>query len=239
VAVLHTHSRALEFHPHVHLAMPAAALDADRRLWRRPPQDRGYLFNHKALAKVFRGKLLARLKALGLQPPVALPERWVVDCKRLDHGGAAMVYLGRYLYRGVLQERDILRCDDAGVTYRWRNSKTGRMDQRTLGGAQFLHLLLQHVLPKGLRRARSYGFLHPNAKRMATLLRLLIFKTPPQLPSPCAPSEVSPHAPSTQRPPMRCVCCGAPMLVVRRRTPPQPSAAPPPKGPHRRASLKP
>lgn len=55
VAVLHTHSRRLEFHPHVHLAMPAAALDADQGLWRslrKSTKGGGYLFNHNALAKV-------------------------------------------------------------------------------------------------------------------------------------------------------------------------------------------
>jgi len=217
VAVLHTHSRALEFHPHVHLALPAAALDQARRLWRQLQPDQGYLFNHKALAKVFRGKLLAGLKAQGLSPPTVLPERWVVDCKRLDHGGAAVVYLGRYLYRGVIQERDILRCDDTGVTYRWRHSKTGQMQQRCVSGAEFLRLVLQHVLPKGFRRARSYGFLHPNAKRMAALLRLLVFRTPAQRPEP------------EQRSVMRCVCCGAIMRIVRLRTPARSaSAASPP-----------
>jgi hypothetical protein len=29
IAVLHTHSRRLDFHPHVHLVVPAAAVDAD------------------------------------------------------------------------------------------------------------------------------------------------------------------------------------------------------------------
>lgn len=34
IAVLHTHSRRLDYHPHVHLVMPAAAMDAVKRLWR-------------------------------------------------------------------------------------------------------------------------------------------------------------------------------------------------------------
>jgi len=220
VAVLHTHSRRLDFHPHVHMALPAAALDERRRLWRQLPKDQGFLFDHRALAKVFRGKLLEALKAKGLQPPIVLPERWVVDCKRLDQGDSVMVYLGRYLYRGVIQERDILACTDAGVTYRWRDSRTQQMLTRTVSGAEFLRLLLQHVLPKGLRRARSYGFLHHNAKRLATLLRLLVFKAPPPAP------------PSDQRATLRCACCGAPMRIVRTRTPPAKRAssvnAPPP-----------
>jgi hypothetical protein len=114
IAVLHTHSRRLEFHPHVHLTMPAAALDADKRLWRtlrRSPKGPGYLFNHKALAKVFRGKLLAALRSHGLTIPSNLPEHWVVDCKNVGSGEKALVYLGRYLYRGVIQEKDIVRVE--------------------------------------------------------------------------------------------------------------------------------
>ena len=68
----------------MHLAMPAAALDADKGLWRSlGPSAKcgGYLFNHKALAKVFRGKLLAAVREEGLLVPSGLPEQWVVDCK--------------------------------------------------------------------------------------------------------------------------------------------------------------
>jgi hypothetical protein len=60
VAVLHTHSRRLDYHPHVHCVIPAAALDTQKRLWRTKSAKR-YLFNHKALAKVFRAKLLEGL----------------------------------------------------------------------------------------------------------------------------------------------------------------------------------
>ena len=135
VAVLHTHSRRLDYHPHVHLVMPAAALDEGRKLWRTKcagpskgtgkgthmgthmgthgvKQDKAYLFNHKALAKVFRGKLLAAIHQAGLGLPTHLPDKWVVDCKCVGSGHKALVYLGRYLYRGVIQEKDILRAQD-------------------------------------------------------------------------------------------------------------------------------
>src|SRR3990167_9916493 len=72
VAVLHTHSRRLDYHPHVHLVMPAAALDGEKRLWRTKvgsAKGGGYLFNHKALAKVFRAKMLAALCREGLTLP--------------------------------------------------------------------------------------------------------------------------------------------------------------------------
>ena len=214
VAVLHTHSRRLDFHPHVHLAMPAAALDADKRLWRtlrKTNKGGDYLFNHKALAKVFRAKFLAAVGALGLQLPADLPDAWVVDCKCVGPGGPAFVYLGRYLYRGVIQEKDILRCQDAQVTYRWRDSKTGKSAQRSVSGVEFLRLVLQHVLPKGFRRARNYGFLHPNSKQRMALLRLLVFRSCAK-----APTQKTPTSP-TDRPKLLCRCCGAAMTIVRRR----------------------
>lgn len=207
VAVLHTHSRRLDLHPHVHLVMPGASLDAKSRRWRTKT---GYLFNHRALAKAFRGKLLAALKAAGLSLPSPLPlQKWVVDCKSVGNGDKALVYLGRYLYRGVLREADILACDPDGngqVSFRYRDSRSGKMQVRTLPGADFLHLLLQHVLPKGFRRARNYGFLHPNKKSLIALLHLVLRITPPSAP----PTE-------KPRPAFLCPCCGKPMQVIRRR----------------------
>lgn len=163
------------------------------------------------MVKVFRAKFVAALGELGLPPPPDLPDAWVVDCKCVGSGEKALVYLGRYLYRGVIQEKDILRCQDAQVTYRWRDSKTGKTAQRSVSGVEFLRLVLQHVLPKGFRRARNHGFLHPNSKRLITLLRLLVFK--PCGKAPIASASVTP----TERPKLLCRCCGAVMAIVRRR----------------------
>jgi Putative transposase/Transposase zinc-binding domain len=222
VAVLHTHSRRLDYHPHVHCVMPAAAIDTAKRLWRTKAGKRssGYLFNHKALAKVFRAKMLAAITEAGLNLPECHPQQWVVDCKHVGAGEKALVYLGRYLYRGVIQEKDILACDNGLVTFRYRNSKTRRTETRTRPGATFLWLLLQHVLPKGFRRARHFGFLHPNSKRLIQLLHLLLKRVPSR-----GFEAVRP------RPPLLCPCCGGPMIIVRTRLlptlpRPQPSGTP-------------
>ena len=162
VTVLHTHNRRLDYHPHLHLVMPAAAFDKKQRRWRN--KEGGYLFNHKALAKVFRAKVLAGIKQAGLKLPSGYPTDWVVDCKQVGSGQQALVYLGRYLYRGVIQEKDILSCDNGRVTFRYENGQTKKTETRTLSAVAFLHLILQHILPKGYRRARNFGFLHPNSK---------------------------------------------------------------------------
>ena len=206
IAVLHTHSRRLDFHPHVHLVMPAAAIDEIKRLWRTKKGDgkSSYLFNHKALATVFRAKMLDAIRKEGLELPARYPATWVVDVKSVGTGEKALVYLGRYLYKGVIHEKDILACENGQVTFRYRDSKTKQSQYRTVSGARFLWLILQHVLPKGFRRARNFGFLHPNSKRLIALLQYLLGFDPNRA-----------LAWVRKRPQLTCRCCGAVMRIVR------------------------
>ena len=172
-----------------------------------------------------RGKLVAALNAQGLTVPVCLPERWVVDCKAVGNGEKALVYLGRYLYRGVIQEGDIMRCADGQVTFRYRDSDTGKNTTRTLSGAHFLWLVLQHVLPKGLRRSRNFGLAHPNCKHHQRLA-LLRMGLKPSAMAPCTPGmQPSTQPRLSERPKLLCHCCGSAMVIVRRRIAPQASKA--------------
>ena len=175
---------------------------------------------HLALAAVFRGKLLAALNAEGLTVPVCLPECWVVDCKSVGIGQKALVYLGRYLYRGVIQERDILRCENGQVTFRYRDSNTGKNTTRTVSGAHFLWLVLQHVLPKGFRRSRNFGLLHPNCKHRQRLALLRMGLRPSAMAPGPAGMQPSAQPALSERPKLRCHCCGAAMVIVRRRIAP-------------------
>jgi hypothetical protein len=116
-----------------------------------------------------------------------LPKQWVVDCERVGNGEKALIYLGRYLYRGVLAEKNILACKDGQVSFRYTEN-SGAAKTRTLAGADFLWLLLQHVLPKGFRRTRDYGFLHGNCKRLIQRLHRLLrvcLPKPKEKPSLC------------------------------------------------------
>ena len=218
IAVLHTPSRRLDYHPHVHLVVPAAVIDAKRRLWRtkKSKGKRRYLFHHKALAKAFRAKRLAAITGEGLPLPERSADKWVVDCKGVGSGEKALVYLGRYLYRGVIREKDILACENGQVSFRYKNAKTQRIETRTVPGARFLWLILQHVLPKGFRRARTFGFLHPNSKRLIAPLQYLFGLDPRR-----ALAWIKP------RPRLACPCCGGEMEMIKTRIAPS-LAAPPP-----------
>jgi hypothetical protein len=54
--VLHTHSRRLDYHPHIHFIVPAGGVKKDRKEWRKRTGD--YLFKQQNLAKVYRATLL-------------------------------------------------------------------------------------------------------------------------------------------------------------------------------------
>jgi hypothetical protein len=210
ISVLHTHSRRLDYHPHVHVVMPAATIDTDKRRWRTKTSNnkKAYLFNHKALAKVFRAKLLDAITQEGLELPARYPETWVVDVKSVGSGDKALVYLGRYLYKGVIQEKDIIACKEGLVTFRYQDSKTKKIQPRTLPGTQFLGLILQHVLPKGFRRTRNFGFLHANSKRMLALLQELLRL-----------NFIEILVERALRPTIKCPCCGGAMRIVKTRIP--------------------
>ncbi|WP_295752416.1 transposase [Undibacterium sp.] len=104
-------------------------------------------------------------------------------------------------------------CDDKTVTFRYRESEPNQLKTRTLSGVEFLRLLLQHILPRGFRRARDFGFLHANSKRMITQLQLKLRISP------------MPYTPRT-RPPFICACWGGIKSVIKARVDLRQSAKP-------------
>ncbi len=198
-AVLHTHSRRLDYHPHVHVVVPGGCLNRQRRQWQKMKGK--YLFNEFALAKVFRGRLLESLTSQGLSIPNKLPDKWVVDCLPVGKGKPALEYLSRYLYRGVICEKNIIAEQDGKVTFKYVDSSSGLAQYRTLKGEDFLWLLLQHVLPKGFRRVRDFGFLHGNGRKMLMLIQWVL-------------RVVIDRKATVSRPPFTCPNCKGAMNIM-------------------------
>ncbi len=180
--VLHTHTRALDYHPHIHFIVPGGGLITNQNNTRWQAMKGDYLVNEMALGKVFRGIFLQSLAENGVELPRNLPEKWVANIKCVGKGEKALRYLSRYLYRGVIQPKN-MTAQDQQVTYRYQDSKTKKICQKTQDAAGFIGKLMQHVLPRCFRRVRDYGFLHANAKRklqqVQLVLRMKIDSTPP------------------------------------------------------------
>lgn len=221
LAVLHTWTRTLEWHPHVHMLVPGGGLAADGQTWLSvPPRSKRYLVPEKALAKHFRGRFLALARRA--LPNVSFPEipwgkRWVVFAKPVMHGSERVLqYLGRYVHRTALSGKALLDCDEHTVTFRYRRSSDHQSRSMTLPAQEFLRRFLQHVPPKGFHRVRAFGLLHPEHR--GTLRRLQLLLAPRESSKPTTPEPSSPDAPiSTSPDGPTCPHCGRPALSPVRR----------------------
>ncbi len=198
-AVLHTHSHRLEYHPHVHIVVPGGCFNQKRQQWHTLKGQ--YLFNAFNLATVFRGKFLEALRQTTLTEPDAIPKQWVVDCQHVGRGLPAIKYLSRYLYRGVVSEKNIISDDGTNVTFRYRESQSGDWKTRCVKGEYFIWLVFQHALPKSFRRVRDFWFLHGNAKITLRRIQLLL-------------KVFLPTLIKDKRPVLACKHCGNPMAII-------------------------
>jgi hypothetical protein len=196
--VLHTNSRRLDYHPHIHVVVPGGGIIQSRKQWKKKKGK--YLFKQENLANVFRARFLRALKQIGSSIP-STPCKWVVSCRHVGKGITAIKYLSKYLYKGVIQEKNIVANSNGRVTFRYIDSETKTAKYRTLYGEDFIYLILQHALPKGFRRVRDYGFLHANAKKLLSLVQLVLH-------------VMIQTSPLRRRPAFKCPCCKSPMVAI-------------------------
>lgn len=212
LAVLHTWSRTLEWHPHIHVLVPSGALDDDGR-WRTVRRRRKeFLVPVNALAKKFRGMFLEfarRAVPTAQLPDLRKKKKWNVFCKASVQGPERVLeYLGRYVHKTALSNRAIEECTDWSVTFRYHDSKDQRLRMMALPPSEFLRRFLQHVQPRGFHRVRSYGLLHSSQR--VTLRRLqLMFQRKASIDSTLENERAN------RRP--RCPACNSVRLRVVRR----------------------
>jgi len=163
-AVLPTWNQHLGFPPHIHCVVPGAGLN-DRGRFVRVKKP-GFLVHLPLLQAAFRQHLRDLFQAHDWQvDPDVWGKNWGVHIQPAGDGGAALKYLGVYVARTAISETRMLRVDDDTVSFRWKNrDAVNRPEICTLPGVEFVERYLRHVLPRGLRSIRSYGFCHPAAR---------------------------------------------------------------------------
>jgi len=182
-AVLHTWTRELHFHPHLHLVVTGGGLARDGERW--ISARRRYLFPVKVLSRLFRGKFLAALRGAVEGGRIRLlddqhleqllgklyREEWVVFAKR-PFGGARHVfeYLGRYTHRVAISNQRLIAMDEEGVRFLTKDGRTVKVPAE-----EFLRRFLLHVLPRSYVKIRHYGLLAPGnvGTRLETARRRL------------------------------------------------------------------
>lgn len=173
-AVLHTWTRELTYHPHIHAVVTAGGLAFDDINW----IDRSsYLFPQARMKAIFRSKILAgldRMRRDGLRIPgqakghhsdpwhhliESLPPRrkWVIFIEPpLGTSSHVIEYLGRYVHRIAISDQRLVAITDDDVTFRTRGEAT-----LSLPPKEFIRRFLMHALPSRLRKIRHFGLYAP------------------------------------------------------------------------------
>lgn len=177
IAILHTWTQKLTYHPHVHCIVPGGGLTPNSMQWKASHGK--FFLPVPALSDVFRGKLLSKLQSAAAaqhfdpspnfdqQLRAASFKRWVVYCKRPFAGPMQVLnYLGRYTHRIAISNSRIVSLHDGQVTFSYRDrADQNRKKLLTLPAEEFLRRFLLHVVPPHLVRIRYYGFLASPKKR--------------------------------------------------------------------------
>ena len=221
MAVLHTWTRAMLFHPHVHCLVPAGGLSKGG-VW-HSAQNPKVLLPVTALSVVFRGKLMAMLREAlpeAFIPAQAWDQKWVVNSKKAKpNSDKVLEYLARYVNRVAVTNSNIIAIDEEGVNFRFKPNN-GPWETKTLTGNQFLGRYLQHVLPRGFCKIRYYGLWHPSNRKMLRHAQLVLYFFQRL----AVPEAVDAEALEVERP-MSCPACGS--TDIRRINRQPPSRAPP------------
>jgi hypothetical protein len=171
MAVLHTWTRQLVYHPHVHCVVTGGGVSDDGRDWH--PARSNFLVPRQPLAVLVRAKMRAALAER--RPDLILPtwrKPWVTHCTAWGDGAEAVLgYLARYVFRVAITESRIVGLDDDGVTIRHKHRASGSWHTTRLNGHEFMRRFLQHVLPKGLHKVRYSGLWHHSRRDHAARAR--------------------------------------------------------------------
>jgi hypothetical protein len=208
-ADLHTWNQRLEFHPHIHCLVPGAGLNARGKAVRVKQAD--YLVHLDHLQASFRQHMRRLMESKGWQAdPSIWTKDWGVHIQPAGSGAAALKYLGAYAARTAITDARILDLTQDSVTFSWKDrSDHNRRRELNLPGIEFVKRYLRHVLPKGMRSVRYYGFCHPAAK--ANRMRVQFHSAMPVAFGATA-STVTSNSDSLPR----CPRCDGPLRFIRR-----------------------
>lgn len=226
LAVLHTWTRAMLYHPHVHLLVTGGGLSVDGTRWIEP-KNPAFLVPVEALSVIFRAKMCAALKKAGLLEqvsPTVWKKNWVVHCRHAGTGRKVLEYLGRYVFRVAISNSRLDSIDNDQVAFRYRDNRTQEIRRVTLSGVEFIRRFLTHVLPRGCAKVRYYGIWSASCRPQLNQAQALM-SSPPS--SADLDSHVSMPDPTTPIPTAdRCPQCRLGHLILievlhpRRKVPP-------------------
>ena len=170
LAVLHTWTVKMGYHPHVHLLVSGGGIAEGGAAWREAKHP--YLIPVRAASPMLRAKFrdLMEKRQPGLcaqQPREAWSKKWNVWCTYSGEGQTAVLdYLARYVHRIAITNARMVAMDERTVTFRYKQRKQSNWRTCTLTGHEFMRRFLQHVLPKGFHKVRYYALWNPKKRAL-------------------------------------------------------------------------
>ena len=174
VGVLHTWTRQLLYHPHVHYIVTGGGLTDDGH-WRSSRKD--FLVPVKALSPIFRAQFRDQLKKTALfplVPPCVWRKNWVVHSQPVGSGVQAFQYLAPYIFRVAISNHRLRRLRHGQVTFSYQESASDQLKLCTITAQEFIRRFLQHVLPNRFIKVRYYGLLSPKHRHLLHKARQLL-----------------------------------------------------------------
>ena len=127
-----------------------------------------------ALSTLFRGKFQAALTPTGRLahvPPQVWTKGWMTHSQPAGTGTEVLAYFAPYLYRIVITNNRLEKCEDGSITCRVKERTRHAWTHRTLPAAECMRRFLQHVLPKGCIIVCYYGVLSPSRRPALAQIR--------------------------------------------------------------------
>jgi hypothetical protein len=208
VGVLHTWTRALIYHPHVHYIVTGGGL-SEKGEWKNSRED--FLVPVRALSVIFRAKFRVLLKKTELfkeVDPRVWKKEWVVHSEPVGTGEAAFKYLAPYVFRVAISNSRILKLEDGRVTFKYKDSATDEVKYATVSAEEFMRRFLQHVLPERFVKVRYYGLLSPGKRRLLKRARKALGTTA------SGSRTRTEDAATNHRDCLRCPSCGSEMKLM-------------------------
>jgi hypothetical protein len=166
--ILHTWTRQLHYHPHIHYIVPDGAFDFERNRWNKA-RDK-FLIPVRALSCSFRKKFRKLLEKESIKLFRQIPQsiweekEFITNSIVVGKGETAFTYLANYVYKTAITNNRIISCIDGKVTFKYKDSNTNETKFQTISALEFIRRFLQHVLPSGFQKIRYYGFLSSSSK---------------------------------------------------------------------------
>ena len=211
-AVLHTWTRQLDYHPHIHYIVPGGGLNRENGLW-IPTRD-NHCVPERVLSVLVKAKFRDLMKRAGFInqiPKKVCKYDWRVDAQAVGNNTEGVLkYLAPYVFRVAISDSPIVSVQNDQVSFRYTPSGTKDTKVITLDAMEFIRRFLQHVLPTGFMKVRYYGFMSPGCPVSNTEVAAMV-----QLANSESPVINPPHPPAPlPAPPLfPCPRCGQPMQL--------------------------